>query len=201
MRKTGKKEMKAPTRKLKATAEKKKAPQSKDSKKILKAVPTVKRSTAKKAKPPAPPQQAPDACNQILAELKTLRASINKTSQPVSPDAALETGVDSIRRLLSELLEQRTESILGELAAIRHSICDSDPETSARIDKLLARLGAIKFTAEPMDYVDPLIHSIAAEHKKPDLPEGVIISTIRPGYRTGRGIILEKALVAVNRRS
>lgn len=188
---------KMPSKKVSASITAKKKPVVKTVKKtIAKSKPAPKVKPAKKTA-----EQPANVCHQILKELKSLQTAVNKNTQVVSPDAALEIGVDSIRRLLSELMEQRTESILGELVAIRYAIGDSDIEASARIDKLLTQLGAIKYSAQSMNYVDPLIHSVVAERDKPDLPDGVIVSTIRPGYRTGRGVILGKALVAVNRRS
>ena len=107
-----------------------------------------------------------------------------------------------MRRLLSELLESRLEPVIAEMAAIR-ALVASAPRGSAaveRIEALLADLGALRFEANRLDYFDPLIHQAVAERRDPDAPAGVVLETLLPGYRTGRGHIVAKAGVAVNRR-
>ena len=49
--------------------------------------------------------------------------------------------------------------------------------------------------------MDPLIHTVTREVSDARLPDGVVVETIRPGFHTGHGIVVAKALVAVNRRS
>jgi hypothetical protein len=120
-------------------------------------------------------------------------------------DTALEGAVDSLRRLLSELIEQHTESVVKELAEVRREAAATAGAGRARIldrvDHLLDTLGAVRFEAEPMDLLDPLIHVVAEERHDQRAPDGVILATLRPGYRTGRGLVVCKAGVAVNRRS
>ncbi len=70
-----------------------------------------------------------------------------------------------------------------------------------RLERLLNSLGASRFTAEPMDFVDPLIHVVVEERRDDGTPDGVVIETVRPGYRTARGAVVSKAAVVVNRRS
>ena len=130
---------------------------------------------------------------------------VGASAAPVSADPGLESAVDSLRRLLSELLEKRQESIMGELVGIRHELAVPDPARAAaasgRLDKLLEQMGATRFEARPMEYMDPLIHRAVAERGQADLPDGVVVETVCPGYRSARGVILAKAGVAVNRRS
>jgi hypothetical protein len=142
---------------------------------------------------------------EVLGELKGLRAMMERTAAPSpSSDAVLETGVDSLRRLLSDLMEQRMENHMAGLVDLRFAAVSMDRDDAAtlvaHIDRLLYDMGAIKFEADRMDYVDPLIHEIVAEHHDDDLPDGVIVETLLPGFRTARGAIVSKAHVAVNRR-
>jgi molecular chaperone GrpE (heat shock protein) len=68
-----------------------------------------------------------------------------------------------------------------------------------RLDSLLENLGAVRFEAETLDAVDPLIHVVVEEREQVDAPEGVIVQTVRPGFRTARGLVVCKAAVAVSR--
>jgi len=112
---------------------------------------------------------------------------------------ALEGAVDSMRRLLSELLEQRLESIARELADVRRALAGSDPASGIeQLDDLLDRLGAVRFSAEPLDVVDPLIHTVVAERPGNGVPRGVVVEAVRPGFRSSRGLVLAKAAVAVS---
>jgi hypothetical protein len=118
-------------------------------------------------------------------------------------DAELESGVDSMRRLLSELTERRTDSLLSELTAIRETIADPHPDPAAalaRVDRLLDRLGATSFSAAKLDFVDPAIHDVTAERLLAGVPDGVVVETLRPGWRSAGGALVAKACVAVNRR-
>ena len=152
-------------------------------------VPTPARIVAQPAAP------AP----QILAELKALRALLQPSapSAPTSADHVLESGVTSIRRLLSELLEQQTHWILARLVALRETAADA-PRVAKQIDSLLDELGAVRFQAEALDYVDPLVHTVVEERPNPEMTEGLIVETVRAGYRTGVGAVLAKACVAVS---
>ena len=66
------------------------------------------------------------------------------------------------------------------------------------IDELLHGLGALRFSAQPMDVVDPLIHAVVEERRAAGVPPGVILEAVRPGFRSGRGLVLARAAVAVS---
>ncbi len=115
-------------------------------------------------------------------------------------DRTLDGAVDSLRRLLSELLEQRLEAVARDLADVRRVLTSgADSETALdRIDELLDRVGAVRFVAEPLDVVDPLIHTVVAERPGGGTPRGVVLEGVRPGFRSSRGLVLAKAAVAVS---
>jgi molecular chaperone GrpE (heat shock protein) len=159
------------------------------------------------AAPPIASAQAPEATTQgILAELASLRRILERISAPPpSADAALESGVDSMRRLLTELLESRLDPVIAEVAAIR-SLAASETKGRIRavidrLDLLLNDMGAVRFEAQRLDYYDPLIHQVLAERHDADAPDRVILETVVPGYRTCRGRVVAKAGVAINRRA
>ena len=159
------------------------------------------------AAPPVPSAPAPEAATQrILAELASLRRMVEKISAPPpTADASLESSVDSMRRLLTELLESRMDPVIAEVAAIR-SLAASETKGKIRavvdrLDLLLNDLGAVRFEAQRLDYFDPLIHQVLAERHDMDAPDRVILETVVPGYRTGRGQVVAKAGVAINRRA
>jgi hypothetical protein len=138
--------------------------------------------------------------SEILRELREIRLMLAQDrAVATSADAALEDGVDSLRRLLSEMIERRMEWVLSRVVALRTAVTEA-PRVVREIDGLLEELGAIRFTAQSMDHVDPLIHVVVDERKTTGGPEGVILETVRPGYRTSAGTILSKACVAVSRR-
>lgn len=118
---------------------------------------------------------------------------------------ALEASVDSLRRLLSELVEQRMEAVVHDLVEVRREATsratDALERALDRLDEVLIALGAVRFEAEPMDLVDPLIHSVIEERTAHDTPAGVVIETVLPGYRSARGLVLSKAAVAISRGS
>lgn len=151
-----------------------------------------------------PEREWPAFAAEILRELAAIRSAVApKQVGSQGADAALESAVDSMRRLLSELLESDHEAILRDLAHLRLAV--ADPHASAqvaleRIDRLMDHLGAIPFSAQKLDFVDPLIHEVKAERRISTLPEGVIAEGLRPGFRTARGVVVAKAWVAVNRR-
>ncbi|MBP1685121.1 MAG: GrpE [Deltaproteobacteria bacterium] len=124
---------------------------------------------------------------------------------PTRADVAVDAAVDALRRVLSDLIEQRTESLVRELVDIRRDAVGVSAEGGARVverlDQLLEELGAVRFEAEAMDVVDPLIHVVVEERQQADAPDGVVLETVRPGYRTARGLIVCKAAVVVNQRS
>jgi len=93
--------------------------------------------------------------------------------------------------------------VVRDLVEIRRQAAsrtaDATQRTLDRLDDVLHALGAVRFEAEPMDVVDPLIHSVTEERRAEEAPEGVIVATVAPGYRSGRGLVLCKAAVAVSR--
>jgi hypothetical protein len=159
----------------------------------------------KASRAPRPPEKpaaaipAPSA--DVLKEIREVRALLSRLIEPPrSGQAALESSVDSLRRLLSETLESRMEAVVNSLAAVRALAARGDAQTVPAIDRLLGDLGAIRFEAARLDYVDPLIHRVAGERADAGAPDGVIIETVQPGFRTGRGAVVAKAAVIVNRR-
>ena len=154
----------------------------------------------------AKPETPDSAFDEVLREIRGLRAAIEPMLKPPSTvGAELDESVDSLRRLLSELIEQRMEAVVQQLADIRRDASTIPAEHGTRIagrlDELLESLGAERFDAEPMDVVDPLIHVVVAERQQDDVPDGVIVETVRPGYRTSRGRVVCKAAVAVSQRA
>jgi molecular chaperone GrpE (heat shock protein) len=146
---------------------------------------------------------------EILEEVRALRTAMLPAPLPMpsSTSAAegdLETAVAAMRRLLSEWMERHMDQFLGELSAIRDTISDPDrldrKDGLRRIDQLLERLGASSFSASKLDFVDPAIHEIVAERNLLDVPEGVVVETLRPGLRSASGAMICKARVAVNRK-
>lgn len=199
----------ATARQLKGTAPKKAATRAPSgTKDVARDVPTADIAQSGIAEPGLNPKpQAPNsAFEEVLREIRGLRAAIEPMVKPPSPAGAeLDESVDSLRRLLSELIEQRMEAVVQQLADIRRDACsipsDHGTRIAGRLDELLESLGAERFDAEPMDVVDPLIHVVVAERRQDDVPEGVIVETVRPGYRTSRGRVVCKAAVAVSQQA
>jgi len=142
---------------------------------------------------------------EVRAELRAVRELMERALPgPIEAetDPALEGSVDALRRLLSATIEDRLESTVGELASIRSAALADSPDrldaVVSRIDRLLGGLGAVPFDAERLDYLDPLIHEPVAERHDPDAPTGVVLETVRPGFRTGRGAVAARACVVVN---
>jgi hypothetical protein len=150
---------------------------------------------AAKAAPAAPTKQSP------TAKAPPVAARAPEPPVAVRPvEAMLDDAVGPLRRLLGDLLEERLEAAARDLSAIR---CELDVgaelnSVRARLDDLLAQLGAVRFTAEPMDVVDPLIHTIVEERAVQGVPAGVIVEAVRPGFRSGRGLVLCRAAVVVS---
>jgi len=92
-------------------------------------------------------------------------------------------------------------SFLHDLASIRRSVPVESGDLLKSIDALMENMGGIAFAAEPLEHLDPVIYTVGREIQNPQIPDGVIVETIRPGYRTARGQILIKALVSINRRA
>jgi molecular chaperone GrpE (heat shock protein) len=157
------------------------------------------------ADPAATRDVAGPGLDTILEELRSVKRMLEQLAPPSNQsDAGLDASVDSLRRLLTELLEQRMESVVRDLVDVRREAAglagDDSSRIVARLEALLERLGAVRFEAEPMDVVDPLIHVVVDERQQADVPDGLILETVRPGYRTARGLIVCKAAVAVNQR-
>jgi molecular chaperone GrpE (heat shock protein) len=68
------------------------------------------------------------------------------------------------------------------------------------MDRLLDRLGATSFSAAKLEFVDPAIHDVTAERRVAGVPDGVVVETLRAGWRSASGALVAKACVAVNRR-
>jgi molecular chaperone GrpE (heat shock protein) len=130
-----------------------------------------------------------------LAEVEHLRELAPQTA-----DKIVEGAVDSLRRLLSELLEHQLEAVAGALADVRREVAAGAgaERVLGLIDELMDRVGAVRFAAEPLDVVDPLIHVVVEERKAAGVPRGVIVEAVQPGFRNGRGLVLCKAAVAVS---
>lgn len=141
----------------------------------------------------------------IVEELRGVKRLVEQLAfSPREGDAGLDASVNSLRRLLTELMEQRMESVIKDLAEVRREAAslarDESQHIVSRLEALLERLGAVRFEAEPLDVVDPLIHVVVDERQQENVPEGLILETLRPGYRTARGLVVSKAAVAVNQR-
>jgi molecular chaperone GrpE (heat shock protein) len=174
----------------------------------------AKAKTSPKAKPKTPSHApaAPDKIqavstasansesSQILREIQALRALLTSNPAPArAADEALERGVDSMRRLLSELLEQQNQWILSRLIALRAAAAAA-PKVAQGLEQLLDELGAIRFRAESFDHVDPRVHTVVEERPNASVSAGTILETLQPGFRSGNGVVLAKASVAVSRR-
>jgi hypothetical protein len=145
----------------------------------------------------------------ISKELRAVKTMVQHLVPPPRPtdtstaDTLLEGAVNSLRRLLSELIEDRMEAVVRDLAQVRSEATSASggggARMVARLDQLLESLGALKFEARRFDAVDPLIHVVVEERNEKGIPDGVVLATVRPGFRSGRGVVLCKAAVAVNR--
>ncbi len=130
--------------------------------------------------------------------------AVRTTSPPPvvarSLEAMLDDAVSALRGLLSELLEQRLGAVARDLAEVRRALVGGATAAQAAelLDDALERLGALRFTAEPLDAVDPLIHTVVEERRAAGVPAGVIVEAVQPGFRSGRGLVLCKAAVAVS---
>lgn len=148
------------------------------------------------------PETAPvSALEGLRHEVATLRTQMAKLMSPVATGTLEE--VDALRRVLSDVMDARMNDVIRELVSIRNTAAAAGSEArrvAEQMDTLLADLGAMKFEGERLEHVDPLIHTVTREVFEAGLPDGVIVETIRPGFHTGRGIVVAKALVAVNRR-
>jgi hypothetical protein len=159
--------------------------------------PTPKATLAPK---PAPAKTSLDVAD-ILAELKAIRGLLEK---PAGAAAGTLDEVDAVRRVIGDLMEARMEQVIRDIVSIRNAVASlagaNVKPLVAQVESLLADLGAIRFEAEPLEHVDPLIHAVTREAHEARVPDGVIVESLRPGFTTGRGAIVAKALVSVNRR-
>src|SRR5262245_14475504 len=125
---------------------------------------------------------------------------VTEAVTPPAGDGLLDAAIGSLRCVLGDLLDARVESVARDLAELRReAAAGTEPERLVeQLDGLLARLGAIPFSAEAFDVVDPLIHVVIEERRATGVPRGVIVEAVRPGFRSGRGLVLCKAAVAVS---
>lgn len=138
----------------------------------------------------------------LSAKDRTIEA--RKSRSPLDANQALEGSVNSLRRLLSEMLEARNEGLVAKLVKLRSEASAPSPDMRrlvAGLDVLLAELGATRFEALPLDAMDPLIHVVLSEKHLPNVPAGTVVETVRPGFRTARGLVVAKAGVTINRRA
>ncbi len=166
--------------------------------------PSAKAKPSKQAEPEVvEPVHTPITGFEALRlEITALRSQFSRQMAPVSMGSMEE--VDALRRVLNDLMEARMNDVIRELVAIRNSSASAGGEArriTEQMDALLSDLGAMRFEAERLEHVDPLIHTVSREASDPSLADGIIIETLRPGFHTSRGFIVAKALVAVNRRS
>jgi molecular chaperone GrpE (heat shock protein) len=137
-----------------------------------------------------------------VAKPRKAGAAVTAPAPTATPPAveSLDGAVDSLRRLLSELLEQRLESIARGLADVRRTLASGGDLATGldQLDEVLDSMGAIRFSAEPFDVMDPLIHTVVAERPGNGVPRGVVLEAVRPGFRSSRGLVLAKAAVAVS---
>jgi len=140
------------------------------------------------------------------AKARAVRARDGAPAEPATApvarpvEAMLDGAVESLRRLLGELLEQRLEAVAREAADVHREVAaGADRErVLGLLADLLQGLGASRFTAQPLDVVDPLIHAVVEERHADGVPSGVILEAVRPGFRSGRGLVLARAAVAVS---
>ena len=140
------------------------------------------------------------------AKARAVRAHAEAPEERPAPpvgrpvEAMLDGAVESLRRLLGELLEQRLEAVARDAAEVHREVAaGADRERVLRLlDELLQGLGASRFTAQPLDVVDPLIHTVVEERRADGVPSGVILEAVRPGFRSGRGLVLARAAVTVS---
>jgi molecular chaperone GrpE (heat shock protein) len=165
-------------------------------KKVQKA-PALRKASEKPA-----PTKAPKPTPTRTATAQPAPAPVTRpvTAAASRADRTLDGAVDSLRRLLSELLEQRLEAVARDLADVRRVLTSGAESDTVldRIDDLLDQVGAVRFAAEPLDVVDPLIHTVVDERPGNGAPRGVVLEGVRPGFRSARGLVLAKAAVAVS---
>jgi hypothetical protein len=164
----------------------------------------ARRAAIRRTEPQTSAPTPASPCDQIIAQMAELKKMVEALApRPVAPEAALESYVDSLRRLLAELIEARQDGVVVRLAAVRTLAVSAkaDPRVLAAMDGLLEELGAAPFQAQRLDFADPLIHKVVEERTDPAAPDGVVLETLQPGFRTGRGMVVAKASVAVNRRA
>jgi molecular chaperone GrpE (heat shock protein) len=155
------------------------------------------------------PQGTEPQLQAITKEIRTVKTMLQQLVPPPrstdtsTADTILEAAVNSLRRLLSELIEDRMEAVVRDLAQVRSEATSAASEGGGRavtrLDQLLESLGALKFEARRFDAIDPLIHVAVEERHEEGIPDGVVLATVRPGFRSARGAVLCKAAVAVNR--
>lgn len=151
------------------------------------------------------PQDGVEAGLQALrGEIESLRQAVASLAAPAAESSAgLEQAAMALRRILSDMVEREMEPVAAAVARVRGEVAAGAPAAriTERLDAVMDELGAIRYDARPLDAFDPLIHVAAGEGRRADFPDGVVVESLRPGYRTARGSVLAKAAVVVNRRA
>lgn len=158
----------------------------------------AKPSAAKPAATRTPERPDLDA---VLAALGQLQAAVDRMSAPLAADPEVDAWTPALHRLLSELMEGRLEVLArGVVDAV--GCLEAGRQTQARetLDRVLDAMGVAAFEPGLMDRIDPLICNVVEECVSDNTPEGAVVKTVRPGFRTRRGRVLRKATVAVARR-
>lgn len=163
--------------------------------------PRIVPSIKGRSMPPTSAEPSLAALAALAADMASVKARLCGAPEAAMPGSDEE--YDALRRTVNDLLERRMERVVRELVDIRNAACavPGGEAVLEALEALLERLGAVRFDAQPLDHVDPLIHAVSRETRDPALAEGVIAASLRSGFRTARGAILARAQVAVNRRN
>ncbi|MBA4388384.1 MAG: nucleotide exchange factor GrpE [Verrucomicrobia bacterium] len=167
--------------------------------KIKKAAKAAARKILKPVKTAAA-APVPDAMDRVLQEISALKGLLVHKAKPHAADAVMDAEVDALRRMLGELMDKRVIGMAEKLVALRLAIAARREDALHQADALLKSLGVVAFKAGVNDYLDPLIHTVVEERNVADLPDGVVVETIKEGYRTAGGVVIARANVAVNNK-
>ena len=137
----------------------------------------------------------------ILSLLKDIHRDLAPVSKEHAELSAIEAGVSSIRRVLSEMLDSKFQSVAFRLAEIKGLMSSDNQHVHDLLDALLEDTGATRFAPERLDYFDPLIHMAVRESSDLALPAGVVSEVVTAGYKVPSGKIICRAKIVLNRRS